>query len=253
MVDIGLTAPRRLFPQLGKFSIRAQLLLQVVVITLIAFSVSFFSVWKLYDIRDSFEEVRTSLRPARSALQLAQELEQIYGLSEAYQLSFNQPEQRQAIFAEIEEAKVKLTANQRQVLNYSGAEVAAGISSFLGSVEDSRNTSDQFTRVFEARRELFSRESKIATEATTLFRQRANNETAFLRYKALVQIVEQIQNMHNALTRVLGQQQFEIPKESVDAIKAQLEQIAADEQTSRRRAPCSRRRARISYRGIASS
>ena len=230
MVDIGLTAPRRFFPQLGKFSIRAQLLLQVVVITLIAFSVSFFSVWKLYEIRDSFEEVRTSLRPARSALQLAQELEQIYGLSEAYQLSFNQPEQRQAIFAEIEEAKLKLTANQRLVLNYSGPEVAAGISSFLGSVEDSRNTSDQFTRVFEARRELVSRESKIATEATTLFRQRANNETAFVRYKALVQVVEQIQNMHNALTRVLGQQQFEIPKESVDAIKAQLEQIAADEQ-----------------------
>ena len=212
MVDISLTAPRRFFPQLGKFSIRTQLLLQVVAITLIAFSVSFFSVWKLYEIRDSFEEVRTSLRPARSALQLAQELEQIYGLSEAYQLSFNQPEQRQAIFAEIEEAKGKLTANQRRVLNYSGPEVAAGISSFLGSVEDSRNTSDQFTRVFEARRELVSRESKIATEATTLFRLRANNETALLRYKALVQIVEQIQNMHNALTRVLGQQQFENSK-----------------------------------------
>ena len=36
--------------------------------------------------------------------------------------------------------------------------------------------------------------------------------------------------MHNALMRVLGQQQFEIPKDSVDAIKAHLEQIAADEQ-----------------------
>ena len=96
MVDISLTAPRRFFPQLGKFSIRTQLLLQVVAITVIAFSVSFFSVWKLYQIHASFEQVRASLGPAKSALQLAKELEHIYGLSEAYQLSFNQPEQRQA-------------------------------------------------------------------------------------------------------------------------------------------------------------
>jgi serine phosphatase RsbU (regulator of sigma subunit) len=230
LVDIGLTAPRRFFPQLGKFSIRTQLLLQVVAITVIAFSVSFFSVWKLYQIHASFEQVRASLGPAKSALQLAKELEHIYGLSEAYQLSFNQPEQRQAIFAEIEKAKGKLTFDQKRVLNFSGPEVAAGISSFLGSVEDSRKTSDQFTSVFEARRELVSRENKIATEAISQFRQRANNETALLHYKALVQIVEHIQNMHNALTRVLGQQQFEIPKEAVDAIKAQLEQIAANEQ-----------------------
>ena len=230
MVDISLISPRRFFPGSGKLSIRGQLLLQVVAITLIAFSVSFFAVSKLYEIRASFREVRASLRPAKSALQLAQELEQIYGLAEAYQLSFNQPEQRQAIFGEIEAAKEKLTANQRDVLSYSGPDVAAGIASFLGSVEDSRKISDQFTQIFEARKELISRENKIASDGTNRFRQRADNEAKLSRYKTLIPIAEQIQNMHNALMRVVGQQQFEVPKEVADAIKAQLEQIAANEQ-----------------------
>jgi serine phosphatase RsbU (regulator of sigma subunit) len=230
VADISLAAPRRFFPSWGKSSIRRQLLLQVAAITLVAFSVSFFAVWELYQIRALFQEVRASLRPARSALQLAQELERIYGLAEAYQLSFNQPEQRQAIFAEIEDAKTRLTADQKHVLGYSGAEFSKGIASFLGSVEDSRKTSDQFTKVFEARKELSFRESKVAAEATSRFRQRAKNETTLSRYKTLVQVAEQLQNMHNALARILGQQQFEIPKEFMDAVKAQLEQVAADEQ-----------------------
>ena len=229
MVDIGLTAPRRFFPQLGKFSIRTQLLLQVVAITLIAFSVSFFSVWELHEIRASFEEVRTSLRPAKSALQLAKELEHIYGLSEAHQLSFNQPEQRQIISGEINEAIGKLAAHQKDVLSYSEPDLAAGISVFLRIVEDLRATSDQFTRIFEARRELVFRENKIAAEATSGFRERAKNETTLSRYNVLTQIENQIQNMHNGLMRVRDQQ-FEIPKDSVEAIKAQLEQAAADEQ-----------------------
>lgn len=229
MVDISLTAPRRYFPQLGKLSIRAQLLVQVLAITLIAFSVSFFAVWELNEIRASFKEVRASLGPAKSALQLAKELEHIYGLSEAHQLSFNQPEQRQTISGEITEAIEKLAAHQKEVLSYSDPNFAAGINSFLRIVENSRRTSDEFTRVFEARRELVFRENKIAAEATSRFRQRAKNETTLLRSNALTQIAEQIQNMHNALIRI-REQQIEIPKDTADAIKARLEQVAADEQ-----------------------
>jgi serine phosphatase RsbU (regulator of sigma subunit) len=228
LVDISLTAPRRFFPQLGKFSIRAQLLLQVVVITLIAFSVSFFSVWELYEIRASFEQVRASLGPAKSALQLAKELEHIYGLSEAHQLSFNQPEQRQIISGEINEAIEKLNAHQKDVLSYSEPDLAAGIGTFLRIVEYSRATSDQSTRIFEARRELVFRENKIAADATSRFRERAKNETTLSRYNVLTQIENQIQNMHNALMRIRDQQ-IEIPKDVVDKIKAQLEQAAADE------------------------
>src|SRR5215469_2224885 len=133
VLDISLAAPRRLFPGWGKFSIRGQLLLQVVAITVIAFSVSAFAVWKLYEIRASFDQVRNTLRPARAALQLAKELEHIYGLSEAYQLSFNQPEQRQEISTEIEDARGKLVGNlnnvliSKEILNYSGTDLTAGI------------------------------------------------------------------------------------------------------------------------------
>jgi serine phosphatase RsbU (regulator of sigma subunit) len=229
LVDISLTAPRRFFPQLGKFSIRTQLLLQVIAITLVAFSVSFFSVWELYQIRASFEQVRTSLRPAKSALQLAKELEHIYGLSEAHQLSFNQPEQRQVISGEINEAIGKLAVHQKDVLNYSEPDLAAGIGVFLRIVEDSRATSNQFTSIFEARRYLVLRENEIAADATSRFRERAKNETTLSHYNVLTQIENQIQNMHNGLMRVRDQQ-FEIPKDSVEKIKAQLEQSAADEQ-----------------------
>lgn len=229
MVDVSLTTPKRLLPRLRKFSIRERLLLQVVVITVIAFSVSVFAIWGLHRTGALLQEVRNYIRPAKSALQLANGLEHIYGLSEAYQLSFNQPEQRQAIFAEIEESKKNLAQYQREA-GYTGANFAATIGSFLGSVDDLRATSDQFTKIFDGRSQLFAREAKVAADATDRFRQSAKQEQTLTRYKGLTEIAQQIQNMHNALMRVLNQQQFQIPKDYADSLRARLEPIAADEQ-----------------------
>lgn len=229
MAEISLTTPRGFLPRLHQFSIRAQLLLQVLVISIIAFSASLFAIWGLHWTGALLQDVRNSLGPAKSALQLANGLEHIYGLSEAYQLSFNQPEQRQAIFAEIEESKRKLAEDQKAA-GYNGAGLAATISSFLGSVDDLRATSDRFTTIFEQRNQLLSREGKLASEATRRFRQSAAAETTLARYKGLTEIAEQIQNMHDALMRVVNQQQFQIPQDYGDAVKARLEQVAADEQ-----------------------
>lgn len=225
---MSLTTPRQLFPRLRKFSIRGQLLLQVVVISIIAFSVSLFPIWGLHRTGALLQDVRDSLGPAKSALQLANGLEHIYGLSEAYQLSFNQPDQRQAIFAEIEDSKRRLAEYQKDA-GYTGAGFAATIGSFLKSVDDLRAASDEFTTIFEARNQLTAHESKLAAEAVRTFRQAAREEPTLARHKQLTEIAEQIQTMHNASLRVLGQQQFQIPKDYGDAIKRGLQQTADNE------------------------
>ena len=99
MVDISLHTSKLSFPRFRNLHLREQLLLQIFLISIIAFSVAFFAVWELHRTKDLLTSVRDSSRPARSAQQLAKEIEHIYGLSEAYQLSFNQPEQRPAIYA----------------------------------------------------------------------------------------------------------------------------------------------------------
>jgi serine phosphatase RsbU (regulator of sigma subunit) len=214
---------------LHKFSIRAQLLLQVLVISIIAFSAALFAIWGLHRTGALLQDVRHSVGPAKSALQLADGLEHIYGLSQAYQLSFNQPEQRQAIFGEIQEARRNL-AEYQKAAGDNAAGLTATIGSFLGSVDDLRAISDQFTSIFEQRNQLLARESKLAAEATGRFRQSASDQTTLVRYKALTEIADQIQNMHDALMRLLNQQQFQIPKDYADAVKARLEEAAADEQ-----------------------
>jgi serine phosphatase RsbU (regulator of sigma subunit) len=229
LVDISLMTPRRLFPRLRKFSIRGQLLLQVVVISIIAFSASVFAIWGLHRTGALLQDVRNSLGPAKSALQLANELEHIYGLSEAYQLSFNQPEQRQAILAEIEESKGQLTEYYKEA-GYDGAGFAATIGSFLGSVDDLRAASDRFTKIFEERNRLLTEEAKVAAEAIGRSRQNAKNQTTLLRYKGLTEIAEQLQSMNDAMMRVLNQQQLQVPNDYGDTVRARLAQVAADEQ-----------------------
>ena len=108
MVDIGLTAPTQSHARFRKLHIREQLLLQVLIISIIGFVAAAFAIWGLYRTGALLQDVRESISPARYALQLAKELEHIYGLSEAYQLSFSQPAQRDAISGEIEESKQRI-------------------------------------------------------------------------------------------------------------------------------------------------
>src|SRR5438552_17050709 len=76
LVAISPATPRRgVIPGLRRLSLRGQLLLQVVVISVIAFSVSFFAIWGLHRTGALLQDVRTSVGPAKSALQLANGLE----------------------------------------------------------------------------------------------------------------------------------------------------------------------------------
>jgi serine phosphatase RsbU (regulator of sigma subunit) len=228
VVDISLTAPRGFFPRFGKFSIREQLLLEIVLISIIAFAAAFFAVWQLHRTSALLASVRDSIRPAKSAQQLARELEHIYGLSEAYQLSFSQPEQRPAISAEIEQSKSRLEQYQQEA-NYRDQGFTAAMSSFLGSVALLRDSADKFKSLFDERNKLSEEERRTATDATDRFRHHANNQTNLERYKRLNEIVSQIQNIHNALMMISNQRQFQIPKAYEDSVQQKLEQVAAGE------------------------
>jgi serine phosphatase RsbU (regulator of sigma subunit) len=226
LADISLHTSKLWFPRFRNLHLREQLLLQILLISIIAFSVAFFAVWELHRTKDLLTSVRDSSRPARSAQQLAKEIEHIYGLSEAYQLSFNQPEQRPAIYAEIEQSKSRLAQYQQESEHDYDATCTATMRSFLGSVELLRDSADKFKSLFDDSDKLIATEQQIATEAVERFRQRANNETTLEKYKVLTEITTQIQNMHNALMIVYSHRIFKITKEYEASFYRELEDVA---------------------------
>jgi serine phosphatase RsbU (regulator of sigma subunit) len=229
LVDISLATPKQFFPRFRNLHIREQLLLEILVISIIAFSVAFFTVWELRRTSALLTSVRNSIPPAKSAEQLARELEHIYGLSEAYQLSFSQPEQRPTISAEIEQSKSRLAQYQQQA-EHNEDDFTGLMRSFLGSVELLRDSADKFKSLFDDRTKLAATERQIATAASDRFRERANNEVTLERYKRLTEIVAQVQSMHNALLMVSNQRPFQFPNNYEGSITQKLESIAGDEQ-----------------------
>lgn len=229
MVDISLGSKKQSFPRFRYLHIREQLLLQVVIICLIALSASLFAIWGLYRTGALLRGVQGSIRPAGYALLLAKELEHAYGLSEAYQLSFNQPEQRQAISEEIKQSTMKLWQYQQGTAS-SGRNFAATVRSFLRSVHNSQERADKFAPLFDLRNQINEHEEQIEVRAIEYFNQRVSNETTLETSKRLNQIIIRLQDVHNTLMRIGIQQQPLISKEYSDIARRRFEQVAADEQ-----------------------
>src|SRR5215472_12068607 len=231
MVDTTLTAPRQSIARFRKLHIREQLLLQVLIVSMIGFVATSFAIWGLYRTGALLQDVRDSISPARYAVQLAKELEHVYGLSEAYQLSFNQPQQRDVICTEIDESKDRIRDLQRNPAA-RGEVFSSTIDPFLASVHDSGVRADNFKPVFDQRHKLTQQEMQIHTTAIEYFKERLKNETTLDRSKRLSNIILAIENIHDALMRVVLQQQFEIPEQELASITQQLEQVTTEQQRS---------------------
>jgi serine phosphatase RsbU (regulator of sigma subunit)/HAMP domain-containing protein len=232
VVDIILAAPRQSFARFRKLHIREQLLLQVLIISIIGLVATSFAIWGLYQTGALLQDVRDSISPARYAVQLAKELEHVYGLSEAYQLSFNQPQQRDVICTEIDESKERIMDLQQQNPAARGEIFSSTIDPFLESVHDSRVRADIFRPVFDQRNKLIRDEMQIHAKAIEYFKDQLNNETTLDRSKRLSNIILAIENVHDALMRVVLQQQFGISEEDLEAVTHQLEQVASEQQRS---------------------
>src|SRR5262249_38609352 len=113
-----------------------------------------------------------------------------------------------------------------------GEVFSSTIDPFLESVHDSRVRADNFKPVFDQRHKLTQQEMQIHTTAIEYFKERLKNETTLARSKRLSNIILAIENIHDALMRVVLQQQFEIPEQELASITQQLEQVTTEQQRS---------------------
>jgi HAMP domain-containing protein len=163
-------------------------------------------------------------------VQLAKELEHVYGLSEAYQLSFNQPQQ-DVICTEIDESKERIRDLQQNPAA-RGEIFSSTIDPFLESVHNSQVRADNFKPVFDQRNKLTQQEMQIHAKAIQYFNERLKNETTLDRSKRLSNIILAIENVHDALMRVVLQQHFDVSAQELESFTQQLEQVANEQQRS---------------------
>jgi serine phosphatase RsbU (regulator of sigma subunit) len=229
VVDITLAAPRQSFVQFRQLHIRQQLLLQVLIISIIGFVAASFAIWGLYRTGDLLQDVRDSISPARYADELAKELEHVYGLSEAYQLSFNQPREQDTICMEIDESKERIKKLQKNPAA-RGQVFSATIDPFLQSVHNSRLRAGNFKPILDQRNKLSQREMQLHTQAIKYFEERLKDETTLSRSKTLSNIILAIEKVHDLARQLILGREFEISTEDLVFIRQHLEQVVTDQQ-----------------------
>jgi serine phosphatase RsbU (regulator of sigma subunit) len=230
MVDIALEAPRQPLAQSWKLHIRQQLLLQVLIISIIAFTAASFAIWGLHRTGALLQDVRDDINPARYADELATELQHVYGLSEAYQLSFNQPKQQNAICTEVDDSKERIIQLQNSAPAISQT-FSGKINSFLQSVHNARQNADNFKPIVNQKSKLVQRELQLHAKAIEYLEGELKNETILEKAKTLSQIILAIENVHDVAMRPTFQRPLEVSGEDLSFIRQQLQLASTDQQT----------------------
>jgi serine phosphatase RsbU (regulator of sigma subunit) len=229
MVDIALEAARQPFAQSWKLHIRQQLLLQVLIISIIGFAAASFAIWGLYRTGALLQDVRDGISPARYAGELATELERVYSLSEAYQLSFNQPKEQNTICTEIDDSKERIIQLQNSAPAI-GQTFSENTNSFLQSVHNAQQNALNFKSILDQKNKLLQREMQIHTKITAYLEDKLKNETVIDNSKTLSQIILAIEKVHDVAMLPTFQRPLEISGEDLAFIRQQLQLVVSDQQ-----------------------